>query len=406
MRGALVGGLSAQALQTALRRTTERLAAELAAPAVAAPDWSAAEWRVACAAATMHGAAPLLATRLRWQGPEHWRHFLHEQTVRADARHQHMLELISLIDTALRAARVPAVALKGAALYAAGLYRPGTRPMADVDLLVRGADLEGATQALLGLGCHESQRLWKNRVFALRAGAVAARAPPGEHPLKVELHERICEMLPVRVVDISAGIFADTAQPGLNLYPARAALMTHLLLHAAGSIVDRALRLIQLHDIALLGAALSPQEWAAAVGPQAWWAFPPLVLAARYYPGRLPEPVLAAARGHCPRLLRASARRQRLSDVSLSFPWIEAFPGLAWTRSPAEALGYVARRVVRGREATAMRELASGTEPGLSPGERSWLGVSQAQRIVRWVLSHPARPLTMRAVRSSFGESG
>jgi hypothetical protein len=32
--------------------------------------------------------------------------------------------------------------------------------------------------------------------------------------------------------------------------------------------------------------------------------------------------------------------------------------------------------------------------------------VSQAQRIVRWVLSHPARPLTMRAVRSSFGESG
>jgi hypothetical protein len=404
MRSALVGGLSAQALQTALRKTTERLAAELADPAAATPDWSAAEWRVACAAATIHGAAPLLASRLRWQGPAHWRQFLHEQAVRAGARHRHMLELTSLIDATLHAAGIPAVALKGAALYAGALYQPGMRPMAGVDLLVRGADFEGATQALLGLGCHESQRLWKNRAFVLRAGAAAAGAPPGEHPLKIELHERICEMLPVRLVDISARVFPQTARPGLNPYPARAALMTHLLLHAAGSIVDRALRLIQLHDIALLGAALSPEEWAAAVGAEAWWAFPPLVLTARYYPGRLPQPVLAAARRHCPPLLRASVRRQRLSDVSLSFPWIEAFPALAWTRSPGEALGYVARRVVRDREATAMRELASGTEPGLSAGERRWLGVSQAERIVRWALSHPPRPLTMRAVRSSFGE--
>ena len=112
----------------------------------------------------------------------------------------------------------------------------------------------------------------------------------------------------------------------------------------------------------------------------------------------------AGARGRAAPLPAAAARRvrrQRLSDVSLSFPWIEAFPALAWTRSPGEALGYVARRVVRDREATAMRELASGTEPGLSAGERRWLGVSQAERIVRWALSQPPRPLTMRAVRSS-----
>ena len=194
MRSALVGGLSAQALQTALRKTTERLAAELADPAAATPDWSAAEWRVACAAATIHGAAPLLASRLRWQGPAHWRQFLHEQAVRAGARHRHMLELTSLIDATLHAAGIPAVALKGAALYAGALYQPGMRPMADVDLLVRGADFEGATQALLGLGCQRVAAAVEEpgvrpACGCRRGGRAARRTSPQDRAARAHLRD-------------------------------------------------------------------------------------------------------------------------------------------------------------------------------------------------------------------------
>jgi hypothetical protein len=85
---------------------------------------------------------------------------------------------------------------------------------------------------------------------------------------------------------------------------------------------------------------------------------------------------------------------------------MKAFPAIAWSRSPAEALGYVAARIVSGRQEASMRRLASSREPGLSPRERHWLTVSQGSRILRWLVSRPARPLTMRAVRASFGERG
>jgi hypothetical protein len=283
--------------------------------------------------------------------------------------------------------------------------------MADVDVLVRECDVEPASRVLQTLGFAESLRLWKNRLFT-SADSVGRWCPrqPGDHPIKVELHERICEMLPLHVVDITAAVSPTRPAVGLSAYPCHAALMAHLLLHAAGSIVDRAVRLIQLHDIGLLAERMTEEDWSRTLAPEAgvphslWWAYPPLQLTARYYPLRIPRATLDAARARCPWGLRRISEQQRLSDVSLSFPWIEAFPGIAWTRSPREALEYIASRVVRGREQTSMRELASHTEPGLSPGERRWLGTSQVGRILRWLLSHPARPLTMRAVRNSFGE--
>jgi hypothetical protein len=409
--GKWVGELSAKGLQATLRSTTERLAAELEAPRGSAPGWSTAEWRMAPAVATMHGIAPLLAVHLRWAGPESWREYLSEQCELASRRHDRICELLRLLDAGLRAAGIGAVALKGVALYEAGLYRAGQRPMADVDVLVRQCDLEPASRVLERLGFAESLRLWKNRLFT-SAADVGRWCPqhPRDHPIKVELHERVCEMLPLKVIDITAAVCPTRPAAGLRPYPGHAALMAHLLLHAAGSIVDRALRLIQLHDIALLAARMTAEDWtrtlaAGADPPHAlWWAYPPLQLTARYYPERIPRSALDTARASCPWALRRISERQRLSEVSLSFPWIEAFPGIAWTRSPREALEYIGSRVVRGREQTSMRELASRTEPGLSAGERRWLGTSQAGRILRWLLSHPARPLTMRAVRSAFGE--
>ena len=405
------GQLSARALQASLRTTTERLAAELVAPHSVQPDWSPAEWRIASAVATMHGIAPLLASRLRWGGPERWGQYLREQCVLASRRHERIRELLDLMDVQLRAADVAAVALKGVALYEAGLYGPGERPMADVDVLVHEADLERASKVLQTLGFEESLRLWKNRLFTPGDGGERWRPQQqGDHPIKVELHERICEMLPLKIVDITASVYPAKPAAGLGSYSGHSALMAHLLLHAAGSIVDRAVRLVQLHDIALLAGCMTEPDWERALASDpghaqvCWWAYPPLQLTARYYPERIPAVALDRARAHCPWVLRRICERQRLSDVSLSFPWIQAFPALAWTRSWRETLEYAVSRVVREPEQTSMRELASRIEPDLSAAERRWLGSSQAVRILRWLLSRPARPLTMRAVRSALGE--
>jgi len=410
MRDPCVTDLSPKSLRGALYRTTEQLAAELASPTPVAPEWGRAEWLTAQAVSTIHGITPLLRSMLRWRGTEGWERFLDCERALERQRNRRILELLRLIHHELHSAGVPAVGLKGAALAGTGFYDPGERPMADVDVLVRRSDLARAARAFEVLGFEESCRDWKNRVFTVRKGGGFWPLPePGEHPIKIELHERICERLPARLADISSHVFPQYANPGLNPYPSRASLMAHLLFHAAGSIVDRLLRLIQLHDIALLADRATDQDWAEVLrmgeaGRRPWWVFPPLRLTARYYPGRVPAWVLDAARAYCPPLLRRSASRQRLSDASLSFPWIQAFPGIAWSRSPAEALEYVVQRVLSGNEAAAMRGVASQTEPGLSPGERRWLAVSQGRRIIRWLIAHPTRPLTMRAVRRVFGE--
>ncbi len=279
-------GPSLPAVQAALRRTTEHFANELARPSQARPDWSDFEWCMARAVAAMHGISPLLATTLRWQGPAEWQTFLDEQRQHTERRQQRIQALLRLIDDDTRVAGIPAIALKGAALHSLGLFRAGERPMADVDLLVREQDFERTSRLLEGLGYHETHSSWRHRSFT--PADATLRTNLGEHAdnyLKIELHERICEPLPVKITTLSHFLADGSPAPGLNPYPSNAALMAHLLLHAAGSMVKRSLRLINLHDIALLARRMPEDEW---VTLAQWWALPPLLLTAHYYAGAYP----------------------------------------------------------------------------------------------------------------------
>jgi hypothetical protein len=97
--------------------------------------------------------------------------------------------------------------------------------------------------------------------------------------------------------------------------------MSHILLHASGAMAVRAIRLVNLDDIARLSHSMTDTDWEQLLGQPKeaipWWAFPPLALAARYAEG-VPEWVLDALAPHCPRPLRLASERQSLSDVSLS----------------------------------------------------------------------------------------
>lgn len=374
----------AAVLQATLRRTTDRLAAELAAPQPAAPDWSEFEWRTAMAVAVMHGVSALLAGRLRWRGPPNWQAFLAEQAEQGRLREQRVRELLARLDAGARAAGLPLLAMKGSALLQLGLYAPGERPMSDLDLLARPADATAADRLIRASGY--GRPLVKHRHSAYEALGQPATPAFGEHaanPIKIELHEAVREPLPLHEVDITAALLPPAAPPGLNTYAGLAALMRHLLLHAAGNACNRCVRLVQIHDIARLAPRLDGADWEQALAPAsdgrpAWWAVPPLRLAEAHFPGCLPEAAgaaLARAAAACPPWLRHA--EFKLAEMSLSHLGIPMLPGLGWSRGPIEALGFAWRRLHPGR-----RELAETAE--VLSRQHSLAGSAWARR-PRWL---------------------
>lgn len=396
-----------KSVEAALGKTTELLARELTCPANKPPQWNEFEWYVAQAVAALQGISALLSGALQWSGPEHWRAFLAEQKAHTLLRQQRIEELLSRIDSRMREAGIGVVALKGAALLDMGIYQPGERPMGDVDLLVDSADLNASTRVLTALGHAELFENWRHRVFVLHEtqGSVGF----GEHidnPINIELHSRIAERLPIFETDITSLEFPQHRHAGLNPYPSVAALMRHLLLHAAGNMRARALRLIQLHDIALLADRMSSADWQELLDPGtaergSWWLFPPLALTARYYPAALSATLIDTIAPACPWLLRQVSRHHLLTDVSWSKVRIPAFPGIEWSKSPREALLFAMNRVWPSREALADLSRFTALRPSLA--DIPWYDLSHGRRILRWVFSRPPRVQTMLSVRSALG---
>jgi hypothetical protein len=393
---------------SALAKTTEVLAREISQPGKQAPAWSDFEWRVAKAVAALHGISSLLDQRLAWQGPCHWHEFLAQQRRQTELRHHRIGHLLDQIDRSLDSARVPAVALKGAALRALGLYGSTERPMGDVDLLVRVEDAAAVEEALRALGYARSFVMQRHVVLEPVGGDGFVGF--GEHidnPVKIEVHTHIAEPLPSAVTDITHLTYPARARPGLNAYPSRAALMRHLLLHAAGNMRAHALRLIQLHDIALLAARMTQVDWRDLIAVRQsardlWWSVPPLQLTARLYPGALPDFVLEALIPRCRWWLRRIAARKCLTDVSWSNMRIHAFPGIEWSRSPSEAARFAMSRVWPSTSALEVLKFAATT--ATPAAHVPWYGQSHWKRIARWVFSAPPRVQTMFAVGCALAD--
>ncbi len=399
---------SAHALQCSLRRITETLAHGLAQESAIVPAWSEFEWNLAPAVAAMHGVSALLARKLSWKGPASWSEFLSEQRLHTRARYARIEELLNRMDQCARTAGLTVLPLKGVALHALGIYAPGERPMADVDLLIRPADSEQTRQMIMGLGFYEARVSFRERLFLpLERHAPTGFAEHANNDIKIELHERICEPLPLRLVDVSKRVFPMNSRPGINSYPSLAALMLHLLLHAAGALTLQALRLIHTHDLAALAQRMSGTDWEELLrsdeeGSWLWWAFPPLRLVSVYYPGRVPSHVLSALARSCPWTLSRAARRQVLSDVSFSQLWVKAFPGIAWCRSAGEMLTYIASRV---RPSARHLALRNATVPDdMWTAANNWQQTPQCRRIWRWIVSRQPRSATMYVVKAALNK--
>ncbi|SEJ18244.1 nucleotidyltransferase family protein [Frateuria terrea] len=394
-------------VRAGLRRATEALAAELARPGGVTPDWSPLEWRLAMAAAAAHGVSPLLDRSPGWQHAD-WRHFLASQREHVEQRHQRIVDLLCRLDATARDAGVALVPLKGAALHALGLYAPGERPMADIDLLVHPGDARRAASLLHELGYEASFAQWKHQVF--KPACAAPVHALGEHrdtPVNIELHTHIHERLPLATVELSAMVYPHDAQPGLNAYPSHAALMGHLLLHAAGNVCGRSLRLLHLNDISLLATRLTRRDWNVLcdvlAGGSSWWALPPLCLVARYYRHAVPDAVLARLEQECPPLLRTLSRRWTLSAVSCSDLWLHGLAGIEWCRSPGEAMHYLHNRLRPTDEAR--RERADMVRTQLWLQGQSWVTSPQRRRVLAWLTRPVPRMDTLYVVRAALAQA-
>ncbi|HMB73154.1 MAG TPA: nucleotidyltransferase family protein, partial [Gammaproteobacteria bacterium] len=341
----------------ALRETTERLASEVVEPTDAVPEWSDLYWAVAQAAAAIQGVSALLCARSHWAGPRSWLSFLQTQRRHSSLRDQKIGRLLEQIETVTRNARIGVVALKGAALRSLRVHDHGERPMADIDLLVRPADLQLLQRALGQLNYRLAHNGARHAVFLPAHESVVHGF--GEHErnvVPIEVHTTVAENMPVRRVDITDSLWPTNLHDGINSYASHAALMLHLLLHSSGNIRKRAIRQIQLHDIASLSRHLDRSHWDDILssrdgGQPRWWLYPPLAVTAQYYSDSIPADTLREARSLCPPVLRMLTHRARLADISFSNPRIPAFPGIGWSRTPLEALRFMRARIAPGRAA-------------------------------------------------------
>jgi hypothetical protein len=394
------------AMASTLRRITEVLAAEVTNPTAEPPIWDEFEWGIARAVASMQGISPLLFVGLRWLAPAHWREFL-EQQFRAVAGRQRRIDaLLQEIDARAAHSGISMVGLKGIALQKLEVYRLGERPMADIDLLVRDYEQSAAARVLEQCGYQLSFSSPRHQLFEPLIKTEAHEF--GEHidnSVKIELHTTIREPLPFTKVDITALLTPRRDSHGLGGYSSPAALMLHLLLHAAGNMRAHALRQIQLHDIAKLAARFRDSDWSDLMAARPadldlWWAAPPLAITSHYYPNSVPEIVLKHLWKESPWLLRRVARGQRLATVSWCNPRIYAFPGIEWARSAREAWKFMLSRI---RPSPDMQRELHWFEANSPATDRvSWYGLSQLARIARWLLWRPPRIQTMRAVRGAL----
>jgi hypothetical protein len=170
----------------------------------------------------------------------------------------------------------------------------------------------------------------------------------------------------------------------------------------------QSLRLLHLHDLARLSLQMTEGDWDAVLEAsehrdRPWWAFPPLNLTSRYFPSKIPASVLTALGDDCPYLLKRAARHRILYDVSYSHLWVDAFPGMEWSQSLRDVLGYVASRVRPNAKHVAFRTHTAKSEAWAKRGQ--WSQLSQSRRILQWITSRPTRPVTMHAVRAALAQS-
>jgi hypothetical protein len=184
------------------------------------------------------------------------------QALQIRRNNQHLLQALGGIAGAFREARVPVLLLKGAGLNLTLYEKADTRPMSDLDVMVRPDDLSRATAALASMGMQPGPDFVHRDYFPRFHYAMEFRSPEPES-VRVDLHVR--PFRPLRYGQtVQPGVFWENARAveveGAPLHvPSDAEQFVHLATHSA---CHGHSRLIWLYDLCRLVDASGPNlDW-------------------------------------------------------------------------------------------------------------------------------------------------
>ena len=292
----------------------------LTSPPITVAGWDPQDWEAARWAVQVHGIAPLLD-----RAAAHWpvaaalhpllRQYLADQRQRSSQRVALLLRDLAELLAACHARNIAVMPLKGGLLATTYYDEPGLRPMSDLDLLVHPSDEPRMLALLADLRYEPLARGWKHITLARPEARGPVVAYDGEHadnPRSLDLHVRVAEQFWGIRYDLTAEAWADSAPGELLGSPTRllrpATLLHHLAIHASSDMIARRLRLLQLHDIALVAPAVDRAGWEGILsGAQARGeerlVYPVLALTQRYYSAVVPDDLLLALRAGVPSAL-------------------------------------------------------------------------------------------------------
>ena len=278
--------------------------------------WDDTAWDDARWAIQVHGIGPLLHHALAGRPDAAALHprlrgYLADQHRLSGERVALLLGELAELLRACCAAGIPVLPLKGALLATHYYPAPGLRPMNDLDLLARPEDEPRLLGVLEQLGYQLIARSWKHVMLARPDGRGPVVSWQGEHPANprsLDLHLRLGEQFWGLHYDLTASTW-EHAHPGVlleaeALLMSPVALLHHLAVHASSDTIARRLRLLHLHDIALVARTIDEAGWRQILA----WArrqgegrllYPALAFTSRYYPV-IPEAVLHELRTRLP----------------------------------------------------------------------------------------------------------
>jgi hypothetical protein len=288
-------------------------------------SWLAAEWVV-----YWQSALPWFATRLRATEapvpPDIARRILSLDESSRERTRCMLAGAVELL-AALRKEGIEALPLKGAAL--APLYYPDplTRPLGDLDILVRPEDVARGTQVLESLGYRFYSRSAEDEVYLRGDRKDNVWAPDNVHP--VEMHFALREEYAGLAYDLAGQMWRSNRWQAYwrgaeGWVPEPATLLHHVCAHATSDWLIQRGRLMHIADISYLTKQMQAADWEAfdaqidAYGAR--FVYTSLAFVAKYAAIDIPDPIWDRLKALSPEPLRQWVARTELAGTSESNP--------------------------------------------------------------------------------------
>ncbi len=210
-------------------------------------EWQ--QWSRDVAGAGLSGIILERAVQLGVELPEETRQYLTADASSVVAANLHLEHELTRIVTLFNRQRIPVMLLKGAALNRTIYDHPNMRPMADIDLLVRPADVMRAMGLLSENGCRKGVSLVRDDFFP-RYYYETEWFVESARPVRIDLHAR--PLRPMRLARLMPddALWHDAAAVRVGqataFIPRRESMLIHLAAHAAYHGCER---LIWLYDM-------------------------------------------------------------------------------------------------------------------------------------------------------------